>query len=60
MRNREFHEELYRDRIKDMTKESALQYVEERIWSIEMADRLTQEDFDTLDVLYKIKKELSD
>jgi len=58
MRTKEDFKKTYEEDIKNKTKEEALRYVETIIWNIEMSDRLTQEDWNALDVLYELKRKL--
>lgn len=58
MRSKDDFKKIYDEAIEGKSKEEALDYVETIIWNIEMSDRLTQEDWNALDVLYELKRKL--
>lgn len=58
MRTKEYFYNYYKDRIKDMTLEQKIEWLEELKFDINMTDRWQQEDYNAIDAIYKILKEL--
>lgn len=58
MRTKEYFYNYYKDRIKDMTLEQKIEWLEELKFDIDMTDRWQQEDYNAIDAIYKILKEL--
>lgn len=58
MRTKEYFYNYYKDRIKDMTLEQKIKWLEELKFDIDMTDRWQQEDYNAIDAIYKILKEL--
>lgn len=60
MRTKEYFYNYYKDRIKDMTLEQKIEWLEELKFNIDMTDRWQQEDYNATDAIYKILKELKE
>lgn len=58
MRTKEYFYNYYKDRIKNMTLEQKIEWLEELKFDINMTDRWQQEDYNAIDAIYKILKEL--
>lgn len=58
MRTKEYFYNYYKDRIKDMTLEQKIEWLEELKFDINMTDRWQQEDYNAIDAIHKILKEL--
>lgn len=58
MRTKEYFYNYYKDRIKDMTLEQKIEWLEELKFNIDMTDRWQQEDYNATDAIHKILKEL--
>lgn len=50
----------YKDRIKNMTKEKKIEWLEEVKFGIDMIDRWQQRDYNAIDSITKILKELKE
>ena len=58
MKTKEYFYNYYKDRIKDMILEQKIEWLEELKFNIDMIDRWQQEDYNAIDAIYKILKEL--
>ena len=58
MRTKEYFYNYYKDRIKDMALEQKIEWLEELKFNIDMTDRWQQEDYNAIDAIHKILKEL--